>query len=109
MAGMRPFELLEPRSVSEAIAALQDEGARPLSGGTAVMLMMKAGVLRPSRLVSLRRLGQEGIQLREDTLSVGAMTTLRALEKSDVVRKGWPANPSSTNPAKAPSTPQISK
>ena len=87
---MRPFELLEPRTPREAIAALELADARPLSGGTALMLMMKAGVLRPSRLVSLRRLGWEGIQVRENALSIGAMTPLRALEKSDAVRKGWP-------------------
>ena len=87
---MRPFELLEPRTLREAISALQGEDARPMSGGTAVMLMMKAGVLRPARLVSLRRLGLEGIQAN-GTLSIGAMTSLRALEKSDAVREGWPA------------------
>jgi aerobic carbon-monoxide dehydrogenase medium subunit len=90
MVEMRPFELIEPRSLQEAIAALRDEGARPMSGGTALMLMMKAGVLRPTRLVSLRRLGLEGIQAN-GSLRVGAMTTLRALEKSEAVRKGWPA------------------
>jgi aerobic carbon-monoxide dehydrogenase medium subunit len=88
---LKPFELAEPRSLREAIAALQDEGARPMSGGTAVMLMMKAGVLRPTRLVSLRRLSLEKIETAPDgALRVGAMTTLRALEKSDAVRKGWP-------------------
>jgi len=62
-----------------------------MSGGTALMLMMKAGVLRPTRLVSLRRLGLDGIELgARGELRVGAMTTLRALEKSPVVRKGWP-------------------
>src|SRR5258706_8446686 len=91
MLQMRPFELLEPRSLREAIAALEPEDARPVSGGTAVMLMMKAGVLRPSRLVSLRRLGLDDISLEKTgELRVGAMTTLRALEKSEVVKKGWP-------------------
>jgi len=87
---LRPFELLEPRTLREAITALDVADARPMSGGTAVMLMMKAGVLRPARLVSLRRLGLEGIQAN-GTLSIGAMTSLRALEKSDAVREGWPA------------------
>jgi aerobic carbon-monoxide dehydrogenase medium subunit len=90
MLEMRPFELVEPRSLSEAIAALQDEDARPMSGGTAVMLMMKAGVLKPARLVSLRKLSLEKIELRGGVLRVGAMATLRALERSDIVRKGWP-------------------
>src|SRR5258706_8117487 len=91
MLQMRPFELLEPRSLREAIAALEPEDARPVSGGTAVMLMMKAGGLRPSRLVSLRRLRLDNISFEKTgELRVGAMTTLRALEKSEVVKKGWP-------------------
>ena len=62
-----------------------------MSGGTALMLMMKAGVLKPKRLVSLRRLGIDGVVADADgNLVIGAMTTLRALEKSALVQKGWP-------------------
>jgi carbon-monoxide dehydrogenase medium subunit len=86
---MSPFELAAPSSIAEALALLSDEGARPLSGGTALMLMMKAGVLRPARLVSLRNLGLAKIEAN-GSLRIGAMTTLRALEKSEAVRKGWP-------------------
>src|SRR3989454_12202825 len=61
-----------------------------MSGGTALMLMMKAGVLRPTRLVSLRRLGLDQIQRgAQGELQVGAMVTLRALEKSPLL-KDWP-------------------
>jgi carbon-monoxide dehydrogenase medium subunit len=87
---MAPFELAEPRSLPEAFSLLQDEGARPMSGGTALMLMMKAGVLRPARLVNLRRLGLTGIENSEKGLRIGAMTSLRELEKSLAVRTGWP-------------------
>ena len=54
---MTPFELAEPRSLAEAIALLDpdDASVRPIAGGTALMLMMKAAVFRPNRLVSLRR------------------------------------------------------
>src|SRR5688572_12094957 len=87
---MSPFELAEPTSLSQAISLLGGEGVRPLSGGTALMLMMKAGVLRPARLVSLRKLGLEKIEA-DGLLRIGAMTTLRSLERSEAVRKGWPA------------------
>ena len=53
------------------------------------MLMMKAGVLRPERLVSLRKLGLEKIDTN-GALRIGAMTTLRSLETSPQVNKGWP-------------------
>jgi len=87
---MSPFELAEPASLPEAIALLGIENARPLSGGTALMLMMKAGVLRPARLVSLRKLALDEIRVDGD-LRIGAMATLRALERSTQVRAGWPA------------------
>jgi carbon-monoxide dehydrogenase medium subunit len=62
-----------------------------MSGGTAIMLMMKAGVLKPTRLVSLQRLQLDRIEAGQDgALRVGAMTTLRTLEKSPLVAKGWP-------------------
>jgi carbon-monoxide dehydrogenase medium subunit len=87
---MAPFELAEPQSLSEAFPLLQDEGARPMSGGIALMLMMKAGVLRPTRLVSLRRLGFSRVDISEKGLRIGAMASLRQLEKSPQVRNGWP-------------------
>jgi len=87
---MAPFELAEPQSLSEAFRLLQDEGARPMSGGTSLMLMMKAGVLRPTRLVNLRRLSLGGIEVVNGVLRIGAMTSLRMLERSLEVRKGWP-------------------
>jgi carbon-monoxide dehydrogenase medium subunit len=87
---MSPFELAEPASLPEAITLLGAEDARALSGGTALMLMMKAGVLRPSRLVSLRKLKLEEIRV-DGELHVGAMASLRALERSAQVKAGWPA------------------
>ncbi len=92
---MSPFELLEPRSLREAIGLLDPDDAtvRPISGGTAVMLMMKAGVLRPRRLVSLRAIdgGLAGVGVQADgALRIGAMTPLADLERAGPVRSGWP-------------------
>lgn len=60
-----------------------------MSGGTALMLMMKAGVMRPTRLVSLAKLGLSGIEVKDGALRIGAMATLRSLETSPAL-KGWP-------------------
>jgi aerobic carbon-monoxide dehydrogenase medium subunit len=92
---MTPFELLEPRTLREAATLLQsgDGSDRPVAGGTAVMLMMKMGVLRPSRLVSLRAVEPRysGISTGADgSLRLGAMATLSMLERSPVVRKEAP-------------------
>lgn len=86
---MAPFEFLQPVALDEALSLLEAEDARAFSGGTALMLMMKAGVLRPKRLVSLGKLGLDRIEANAD-LRIGAMTTLRSLEKSEALKKGWP-------------------
>ena len=89
---MRPFELLEPRSEGEAIRLLDsdDPSIRPIGGGTALMLMMKAGFFRPQRLVSLRKLPTRFAAIAADadgTLRIGALATLSAIEHApDVAR-----------------------
>jgi aerobic carbon-monoxide dehydrogenase medium subunit len=92
---MSPFELVEPRSLRAAIDLLDpdDPSVRAIAGGTAVMLMMKAGVFRPRRLVSLRRIerGFSGVETGpKGELRVGAMTPLAVLERSAPVRRDWP-------------------
>lgn len=83
---MTPFELLEPESLEEAVAALdpQDPSVRPIAGGTALVLMMKSRIFQPQRLVSLRRLNGplRGVRALDGGLRVGALTTLSQLERS---------------------------
>ena len=93
---MADFELAEPDSVDEALALLDygDPSIRPIGGGTALMLMMKAQLFSPARLVSLRRLKApfSGLALSEDgqSLRVGAMTTFSELEHSPVIKTHFP-------------------
>src|SRR5690349_17044666 len=88
---MIQFELAEPTTLADAVRLLDpsDETIRPIAGGTALMLMMKAGVFRPAKLVSLRKIERQytAIAANADGLTIGAMTTLGALERSAEVRK----------------------
>jgi aerobic carbon-monoxide dehydrogenase medium subunit len=88
---MTPFELVEPATLKEALGLLDpdDASVRPIAGGTALMLMMKAGVFRPTRLVSLRAVGElSAIDAAADgELRIGAMTPLATVERSAAVRK----------------------
>jgi carbon-monoxide dehydrogenase medium subunit len=95
---MTPFELLEPTSLGEAIGLLDpdDSSVRPIAGGTALMLMMKAGLFRPTRLVSLRKLGEQysRIELRSNgELTIGAMTPLAVVERSPETARAAPVIP----------------
>jgi carbon-monoxide dehydrogenase medium subunit len=90
------FELLEPRTPDDAVALLDasDPGVRAIAGGTALSLLLQSRIFRPTRLVSLRRLGGalRGIHVQTDGgLRIGALTTLTELERSPVLAIAEPA------------------
>ncbi len=92
---MTPFELAEPASLRAAIALLDpdDGNVRPMAGGTALMLMMRTGLYRPTRLVSLRRIESRYRQIESTSdggLRIGAMAPLAALEHSEAVKQAAP-------------------
>ncbi len=96
---MASFELLEPVSLDEAFGLLDpgDPAVRPIGGGTALMLMMKAQIYRPERLVSLRRIKGRFSGITFDSGSgavrIGAMTTFADLEHSPGIRRALPVIP----------------
>ncbi|WP_313808146.1 FAD binding domain-containing protein [Sphingobium sp.] len=84
------FDLVRPSSVADAIGLLSgdDPTVRPFSGGTALMLMMKSGVFKPTRLVDLSGLESElgGVaRTGNGGLKIGGLTRLAELgENADV-------------------------
>src|ERR1700755_2593677 len=91
---MIPFDLAEPTSLSRAIKLRNpdDPTIRPIAGGTAIMLMMKAGVYNPEKLISLRKIESKysNVSAGSDGLRIRAMTTLGTLERSGDVKKHTP-------------------
>ena len=91
---MIPFDWDEPDSLAVAISILAsgDETVRAFAGGTALMLMMKAGVFSPSRLVSLAKIGRRYSEITAgpDGLRVGAMVSLSRLERAPEVAEAFP-------------------
>lgn len=89
---MKTFELLEPRSMEEAIALLAQhgDGARIIAGGTAVVIMLKNRLISPGYVVSLGNL-EELHYIRSEAdggLRIGATATLREVELSPLVQAG---------------------
>jgi aerobic carbon-monoxide dehydrogenase medium subunit len=91
---LHPFRLVEPESLTGAFDALArlDGEARLVAGGTALVPMIRLGLVRPDRLISLSRLSALA-EIRLDAgsgLELGAMATHADIERSDLVRNGWP-------------------
>ena len=92
---MIAFEMVEPTSLREAVALLdpQEPTIRAVAGGTALMLMMKAGVFQPSRLVCLHRIEPQYARIAVTAtgeLRIGAMATLSEVEKDPNVASRLP-------------------
>ena len=92
---MIPFELTEPRTLKAAMKLLDagDESVRVFGGGTALMLMKKAGVFQPTRLISLRGIEKRSSKVtsgKDGSLHIGALVTLSALGRTAAVKKRAP-------------------
>ena len=94
---MRPFEYIRPASVAEAVGVLSERGedAFVLGGGSAAVVMLRLGVVRPECVVDLggieemRGLRRNGDR-RNGGLHIGALASIRSLELDDGVRAAYP-------------------
>jgi aerobic carbon-monoxide dehydrogenase medium subunit len=91
---MTNMEILEPRSVDEAVSALGQHGddAKVIAGGTALVLMLKNRLVAPEYLISLGQVaGLHGIAYEPGLgLRLGALVSIRQAEMSSVVREHFP-------------------
>jgi 4-hydroxybenzoyl-CoA reductase subunit beta len=87
------FEHLQPRSLGEALELLAAHGqqARPIAGGTELLLSMKQGLLAPAYLVDLKEIpGVDSVVEDKEGLRIGGLTKLSALIRSPVVQERFP-------------------
>lgn len=91
---MRRFEYVAPASLEEAVRFLQEHGeaARPLAGGTDIIVQMKERATRfpfPSHVVDVTRIPElKGVGFDEkEGLRIGAATTMTDVFLSRVIRE----------------------
>ncbi|MSP37133.1 MAG: xanthine dehydrogenase family protein subunit M [Deltaproteobacteria bacterium] len=90
---MRNFELVEPRSLNEACALLANESdAKAVAGGTALLTIIKQGLLLPKSLVNLKKIG-DGSAIAFDPIHgmrIGALATINEIETCEIVKQHYP-------------------
>jgi carbon-monoxide dehydrogenase medium subunit len=91
---MPNIKLLRPAKLDEAVALLAAENneAKIIAGGTALVIMLRNRLIAPATLISLGRL-QELRAIRHEPgtgLTIGALVTVREAEMSPVIRERNP-------------------
>ena len=91
---MPNIKLLQPAKLDEAVALLasENEDAKIIAGGTALVIMLRNRLIAPATLISLGRLDElRTIRHEPGTgLRIGALATVREAELSPVVREKNP-------------------
>jgi CO/xanthine dehydrogenase FAD-binding subunit len=81
-----------PETVAQAIALLAgDPGARPLAGGTDLIVQMRSGRTGPSATVDIKRIaGMIGVRSHQGGFAIGAATPCTALKNDKALTAAWP-------------------
>jgi CO/xanthine dehydrogenase FAD-binding subunit len=81
-----------PRDLAEAYASLAEAPARPIAGGTDLMVALTGELGEPpARILDLWRLDElRGIALDGDAISLGALTTYTEVRRSALCREHLP-------------------
>lgn len=90
---MKPVEFLEPETLEKtcSLLAKHKEEAKLIASGQSLIPMMQQRLFTPKYLISIRNLsGLDYIKEDSDTLRIGALTTQRTVETSEVVRRRFP-------------------
>ena len=85
------FDYIAPRTLSEAVAALeQNEDSRILAGGQSLIPLMRFRLAGPTMLIDLNRVeGLSYIKEEDGRLKIGAMTRQSEIEHSSLVKEKY--------------------
>ena len=89
---MRRFDLVEPTTLEEACGLIaNNDDAKAIAGGTALLTLIKHGIFVPQTLVNLKKIqGASDISYGAQTgLRIGALTTIYDIEASPLVRQHY--------------------
>jgi len=88
------FEYFEPTTAKDALSTLSRKGGRAkiLAGGTDLLVSMKLRVEKPDYIVDITKIPNLDYikYTKNGGLRVGALTTIRDIEKSNVILKRYP-------------------
>ena len=88
---MSQLAYIAPTDSQDAVRALSADGARPLGGGTDLLVQLRAGRAKPRAIVDLKRLpGLVGIREESGGFVIGAATSGAEIGEHPSLRTAWP-------------------
>jgi CO/xanthine dehydrogenase FAD-binding subunit len=88
---MRAFAYERPAHLDDAVALLADPAteARPLAGGTDLIIRLRDGTLQPRTVVDVKRIAEidDGIRETDGMLTIGARATMTALAADERIQR----------------------
>jgi carbon-monoxide dehydrogenase medium subunit len=92
---MRAFAYERPTSLADALALLtaDDGSARPLAGGTDLIIRLRDGTLQPRTVVDVKGIAElsRDIGVEDGRLRIGARTTMTDLMRDERIRRDYAA------------------
>jgi len=90
---MRAFDYERPDRLADALALMADGGARPLAGGTDLVIRIRDGSIAPATVVDVKGIGEfsRDIRIEDGWLRIGARTTMTDLLRDERIRRDYTA------------------
>jgi CO/xanthine dehydrogenase FAD-binding subunit len=87
------YQLITPSSLADVLSLLANEPGfwKPFAGGTDLMVLLEAGKLTHRNYVNIWRLAElRGIEVGDDHVTLGALTTYTEVQAHPVLRNEFP-------------------
>jgi len=87
------YQLVTPRSLSETLTLIASDSStwKPFAGGTDLMVLLEAGKLPHKNYLNIWNLSElRGIEVTDDYVSLGAMTTYTEVQNHEILRVEFP-------------------
>jgi len=88
------YDITTPKSLSEALQMMGDRPGfyRPFAGGTDLMVLLEAGILKHKNFININRLSElRGIQDKGPYIEIGAGETYSDLQSHALIKKLFPS------------------
>ncbi|KXB00035.1 hypothetical protein AKJ40_01990 [candidate division MSBL1 archaeon SCGC-AAA259M10] len=92
--GVPEIDFLTPSTISEAVNLLQEYGSRSkiLAGGTDLVFLMRDRAITPEHVIDIKEISEiQGLEKDENNLNIGAITKVRDIQKSELVKNQFTA------------------